>query len=73
MNNKLKKLANQAGFGLRDGELYTAKLEHLPITQNMEKFAELIARETFEWVVNNVGLMENAEWQALKKHFKINE
>jgi hypothetical protein len=73
MDNKLKQLAQQAGFGFRDGELYTAKLEHLPITQNMEKFSELIARETFDWVVNNVGLMEDTEWQALKKHFKINE
>lgn len=45
MDNKLKQLAQQAGFGFKDGELYTAKLEHLPITQNMEKFAELIARE----------------------------
>ena len=45
MDNKLKKLAQQAGFGLRDGELYTAKLEHLPITENMEKFAELIVKE----------------------------
>lgn len=33
------------------------------------KFAELIARETFDWVVNNVGLMEDAEWQTLQKHF----
>jgi len=71
MDNKLKKLAQQAGFGIRDGELYTAKLEHLPITQNMEKFAELIARETFDWVVDNVGLMGDAEWQALKKHFGV--
>lgn len=84
MDNKLKKLAQQAGFGFRDGELYTAKLEHLPITQNMEKFAELIIQECIT-VVSETPLgyrdyrnqieegMLSACVDSLKEHFKINE
>lgn len=46
MNERIRELAEQAGFGLHsDGEIYTAKLEHLPITENMEKFAKLIVQE----------------------------
>lgn len=38
-----------------------------------ERFAELIMRETFNWVVDNVGLMEETEWHSLKKHFGVEE
>ncbi len=44
VNERIKELAEQAGFGVRQNgsEVYTSKLEHLPITENVEKFAELI-------------------------------
>jgi hypothetical protein len=47
MNERIKQLAKQAGFGVRQNgsEVYTSKLEHLPITENVEKFAELIVQE----------------------------
>ena len=46
MNKRIKLLAEQAGFGLRrDGEIYTSRLEHLPITEDLAKFAELIVRQ----------------------------
>ena len=47
MNEQIKQFAKQAGFGVRQNgsEVYTSKLEHLPITENVEKFAELIIRE----------------------------
>ena len=46
MNERIRELAEQAGFGLhRDGEIYTSRLEHLPITEDIEKFAQLIVRE----------------------------
>jgi hypothetical protein len=46
MNERIRELAEQAGFSAhRDGQLYTSKLEHLPITDTIEKFAELIVRE----------------------------
>ena len=79
MNNKLKKLANQAGFGLRDGELYTAKLEHLPITQNMEKFAELIVKECIK-VARDQHNPANLNYKPsdrfvedLRQHFRVEE
>ena len=43
------------------------------VTFDKEKFAELIMRETFNWVVDNVGLMEETEWHSLKKHFGVEE
>jgi len=47
MNKRIKLLAEQAGFSVRqnDSEVYTSKLEHLPITEDIEKFAQLIVRE----------------------------
>jgi len=45
MNELIRKLAKKSGFSLDSNGIYTAKLEHLPITENMEKFAELIVKE----------------------------
>jgi hypothetical protein len=45
MNELIRKLAKKSGFRLDSNGIYTAKLEHLPITENMEKFAELIVKE----------------------------
>jgi len=45
MNEQIRKLAKQSGFSLDSTGIYTAKLEHLPITDNMEKFAELLVKE----------------------------
>ena len=46
MNQRIKELAEQSGFGLRrDGEIYTSRLEHLPITEDLTKFAELLIKE----------------------------
>ena len=45
MKERIRKLAKKSGFSLDSNDIYTAKLEHLPITENMEKFAELIIKE----------------------------
>ncbi len=46
MNERIRELAGKAGFQAhRDGHIYTSKLEHLPITDTIEKFAELIVQE----------------------------
>lgn len=77
INQKIKKLAQQAGFGLRDDDLYTSKLEHLPITEDMEKFAELIVKEcisiaedraTFDWAPPNDV---NHIISEIKEHFGV--
>ena len=80
-NISLYKLAEEAGFGLHsDGEIYTAKLEHLPITENMEKFAELIIRECVKAVSFSYKNEDyDSEWDAalreaesnVKQHFGV--
>jgi hypothetical protein len=69
MNERIKELAEQAGFGVRQNgsEVYTSKLEHLPITENVEKFAELIVRECITVLDENDGATHHTE--LLKKHF----
>ena len=81
MDNKLKKLAQQAGFGLRDGELYTAKLEHLPITENIETFAQSIINECARLCTTQYRTMDG--WgitgsdqrcaDLIKQHFGVEE
>mgnify|MGYP000279272784 CR=1 FL=1 len=50
MNERIRELAKKSGFSLDANNIYTAKLEHLPITENMEKFAELIVKECADYV-----------------------
>ena len=83
MNERIQELAEQAGFGLRrDGEIYTSRLEHLPITEDLAKFAELIVQECMAcstWVgkvnknVKEPGPMHTAHAinQRIKKHFGV--
>ena len=82
MNNKIKELADQAGFGLRrDGEIYTSRLEHLPITEDLAKFAELIVRECANHCDLLLDHKISSEWsrgthdcsRAIKKHFGVEE
>ena len=48
MNERIQQLAEQAGFDITPGgEIYTSRLEHLPITEDLTKFAELILAEAF--------------------------
>jgi len=74
MKVRIRELAEQANIhfsrvGILDGDPNGSA--RLVGYSKMEKFAELIMKETFDWVVDNVGLMENAEWEALKKHFGV--
>jgi len=45
MNPRIEKLAKKAGFNIIQNEVYTSKLEHLPITEDMEKFVQIIVQE----------------------------
>ena len=69
MNERIKELSKQAWEWANQQEYKDPTQEFSDILE--QKFAELIARETFDWVVNNVGLMEDTEWQALKQHFGV--
>ena len=71
MNERIRQLAKQAGFGLRrDGEIYTSRLEHLPITEDLAKFAESIVMECTKI------LADNSEFKGcviIVKHFGVEE
>ena len=81
MNKRIQKLAKQAGFGLRrDGEIYTSRLEHLPITEDLAKFAELILIEVTDILStyrSKVVFTDGAEYNyehpiiAIRKHFGV--
>lgn len=55
MNKLIKKLAAEAGFNVRKNEVYTSRLEHFPITDDLEEFAELVIRECAQVVFKNTG------------------
>ena len=67
MNERIKELAEQAGFD-------PAAIERMGIMPNAEKFAELIVRECiaiadeFEIEVNRSGLVDR-----MKEHFGVEE
>ena len=74
MNERIKLLAKKSGFSLDANHIYTAKLEHLPITENMEKFAELIVRECAN--IANGGIDPNEDYLIgvdILKHFGVEE
>ena len=69
MIDRIQELAQQAGFGLhRDGEIYTSRLEHLPITEDIQKFAELIVRECLSYAKDgDIDFMKF----MIKQHFGV--
>ena len=77
MNERIRKLAKQAGFGLhRDGEIYTSRLEHLPITEDIEKFAELIVQECADVAKETRWAVPPSQEQiarGIQQHFGIEE
>jgi len=75
MNERIRELAKKSGFSLDSTGIYTAKLEHLPITDNMEKFADLIVRECagiYSKIDNGNSHMGTDDYlTALVKHFGV--
>ena len=67
MNERIRKLAKKSGFSLDTNNIYTAKLEHLPIAENIEKFAELIVRECAAIVWND------KDSRRMLNHFGVEE
>ena len=75
MSDRIRQLAKKSGFSLDSNGIYTAKLEHLPITENMEKFALLIVKECagiYSKIDNgNQHLGTDDYLEALQKHFGV--
>ena len=73
MNKRIQKLAKQAGFGLRrDGEIYTSRLEHLPITEDLAKFAELIVRQCAD-ITDSIGEHGYIASEEMLEQFGVEE
>lgn len=79
MNEKIEKIAKKSGFSKIDGEFYTPVLEHLPVTEHLEKFTKLIIHECIRVPYN---MWDKAELNAdialkierrIKEHFGIND
>jgi len=75
MNERIREFAKKSGFSLDSTGIYTAKLEHLPITENMEKFADLIVQESFRVaLVEGKGYLDPVKLRnAMYKHFGVEE
>lgn len=74
MNERIRKLAKKSGFGLhQNGEIYTSRLEHLPITEDIEKFAELIQKDMVEQC-RDMFMVNSVSWNLLNEkleHFEV--
>lgn len=62
MNERIRKHAKKAGFSLDSTGIYTAKLEHLPITENMEKFAKLLIEDVLNEVKERAYYTGDRDW-----------
>lgn len=68
MNERIRLLAEQAGFNLHNDPI-----DGHDNTHEIKKFAELIVRECAEWVNDNVGLIDEEARADLLKHFGVDE
>jgi hypothetical protein len=76
MDERIKELAEQAGFIIEDGEIYANECFH-EITKDLEKFAELIVRECAGICMieydTGLDMAPQAPWIAkqIKDHFGV--
>ena len=66
MNERITKLAEQAGFKLIRENCYD-----IVSTMTEQEFAELIVRECAEWVNDNLGLVDEEARKDLLRHFGV--
>ena len=66
MNERITKLAEQAGFKLIRENCYD-----IVSTMSVQEFAELIVRECAEWVNDNLGLVDEEARKDLLRHFGV--
>ena len=72
MNERIKELAEQAGFHVADGKIYIPTTSE-DITECQKKFAELIVRECAGIVADAVDHREPASTYVgkIKQHFGV--
>ena len=70
MNERIKELAEQAGFDIEEGG--HIMLHHVYLTNRMEKFAELIVRECADIAnTNDCNLSLNGD--SIRMHLGVEE
>ena len=70
MNERIKELAEQAGFIIEDGEIYANECFH-EITKDLEKFAELIVKECAKIADDNFNKGFCPVGDYIKQHFGV--
>jgi hypothetical protein len=72
MNERIKQLAEQAGFDIEVEDIFKYKPQHSFIgsDENIEKFAELIVRECID-VVSQCNLVDVDPIAHIKVHFGV--
>lgn len=84
MNERIQKLAEQAGFDVEVEDIFNYKPQHsfIGIDENIERFAELIVRDCVDIlstyrvkIIFEDGIEYNCVHpiQAIQKHFGIEE
>ena len=70
---RIRVLAEQAGFAVINGELFSMVREDCPITPDLEKFAELIIRKCAK--VADLAQEHECEWIGgnILTHFGVEE
>jgi hypothetical protein len=72
MNERIKELAEQAGFDIEVEDIFNYKPQHSFIgnDENIKKFAELIVRECID-VVSQCNLVDVDPITHIKVHFGV--
>jgi hypothetical protein len=72
MNERIKQLAEQAGFDIEVEDIFNYKPQHSFIgsDENIKKFAELIVRECID-VISQCNLVDVDSIEHIKVHFEV--
>ena len=72
MNERIKELAEQAGFDIEVEDIFKYKPQHSFIgsDENIKKFAELIVRECID-VISQCNLVDVDPIEHIKVHFGV--
>lgn len=71
MNERIRQLAVQAFFDETTSQPSDKMYNFSEL--KMQKFALLIVRETFDWITENCGYMDDEAWQDLRRHFGVDK
>ena len=72
MNERIRQLAEQAGFPVIDEEIFTTSREECPITTDLEEFAETLIKECAGVCLEQRQYQTKEVYaQAVLSHFEV--